>query len=274
MTKTVLITGASSGYGKATAELFLKRGWNVVATMRQPKPEAFAQHDKRLKLLPLDVTNSASIEAAIAEAVTVFGRIDALVNNAGIGLLSAFEATPETTQREIFETNTFGVMAVCRAIIPTMRQQGGGTIINVTSSAAIAPMPMVAIYTASKCAVEGFSESLSHEMRLVGIKVKLVEPGLAPTTSFAANGVARMNGLTPAPYDAFTQAYFAKMQNYPTAYSTEGEIAEAVLTAATDTDDRLRYPAGPDTKLVAALRWTTSEDKYVAGIRQMFVPQT
>jgi NAD(P)-dependent dehydrogenase (short-subunit alcohol dehydrogenase family) len=150
------------------------------------------------------------------DSIRTFGRIDVLVNNAGIGLLSAFEVTPEHVLREVFETNTFGVMNVCRAVIPHMHEQGHGTIINVTSSARIAPMPLVAIYGASKCAVEGFTESLS---------------------------------------------YLQRMQNYPTDYSTEQDIVEAVFAAATDRGDQLRYPAGPDTKLLASLRWTTSEER-------------
>jgi len=195
------------------------------------------------------------------------------VNNAGIGLMSAFEVTPERVLREVFETNTFGLMSVCRAVIPHMRERGKGVIINVTSSAGIAPMPLVAIYTASKCAVEGFSEALSHEMGLLGIRVRLVEPGLAPTTNFASNGAELMQGLTPAPYDEFAQEYMGKMQNYPTAYTTEQETAEAVFSAATDDGDRLRYPAGEDTKLVSTLRWTTSEEEYLAKMRKMFGPR-
>ena len=158
MTKTILITGTSSGYGKAMAELFLDRGWNVLATMRRPDPAVFATTSERLKVLPLDVTDADSIGEAIAAGVAAFGAIDVLVNNAGIGLASAVEATPDSTVREIFETNTFGVFATCRAIIPQMRRQGQGVIVNVTSSAGIAPMPLVAVYAASKCAVEGFTE--------------------------------------------------------------------------------------------------------------------
>jgi len=164
-------------------------------------------------------------------------------------------------------------MSVCRAVIPHMRQRGKGVIINVTSSAGIAPMPMVAIYTASKCAVEGFSEALSYEMGLLGIRVRLVEPGLAPTTNFAQNGAGRMEGLMPAPYDAFAQDYMNKMRNYPTAYTTEEETAEAVFSAATDDVDRLRYPAGEDTKLFSSLRWTTSEEEYLAKMQKMFGPK-
>src|SRR5262245_24359532 len=142
MTKTVLITGTSSGYGKAMAELFLDRGWNVVATMRRPDASAFAPRtDGRLQVVPLDVTDAESIDRAIAAGIAAFGAIDVLVNNAGIGMASIVEATPDSTIREIFETNTFGVFAACRAVTPHMREAGGGVIINVTSSAAIAPMP-------------------------------------------------------------------------------------------------------------------------------------
>jgi NAD(P)-dependent dehydrogenase (short-subunit alcohol dehydrogenase family) len=273
MTKSVLITGTSSGYGKATAQLFLDRGWNVVATMRQPNQAIFRGPADRLRVLPLDITDPDSVSKAITGGIAAFGAIDALVNNAGIGLMSAFEVTPESVMREVFETNTFGLMSVCRAVIPHMREQGKGVIINVTSSAGIAPMPMVAIYTASKCAVEGFSEALSYEMGLLGIKVRLVEPGLAPTTNFAPNGARRMQGLMPAPYDAFAQDYIDKMRNYPTAYTTEQETAEALFSAATDDSDRLRYPAGEDTKLLSTLRWTTSEEEYLAKMRKMFGPK-
>jgi NAD(P)-dependent dehydrogenase (short-subunit alcohol dehydrogenase family) len=272
MTKTILITGTSSGYGKSTAELFLERGWNVLATMRRPDPTVFTTRSERLKLLPLDVTDADSIGNAIAAGVAAFGAIDVHVNNAGIGLASAVEATPNNILREIFETNTFGVFATCRAIIPQMRRQGHGVIINVTSSAGIAPMPLVAIYAASKCAVEGFTESLSYELEQFAIKARLVEPGYAPTTNFTANGSARMQGLIPADYGSFAHSYFEKMANYPTPYCTEADVAEAVFAAATEEGSKIRYPAGPDTKLVAELRWATSDDHYREKMREMFSP--
>lgn len=272
MTKTILITGTSSGYGKATAALFLDRGWNVLATMRRPDPSVFGPSPDRLKLLPLDVTDGASIGKAIADGVAAFGAIDVLVNNAGIGMASVVEATPDAVVREIFETNTFGVLATCRAIIPQMRRQGGGVIVNVTSSTTIGIMPLVAIYAASKCAVEGFTESLSHELEGFDIKARLVEPGYAPTTNFTANGGPRMQGLIPAEYGAFAQSCFAKMATYPTPYCTEGEVAEAVFSAATEDGRTIRYPAGPDTRLLAALRWSSSEEHYLQRMREMFGP--
>lgn len=272
MPRTVLITGTSSGYGKTSAELFLNRGWNVVATMRRPDPAVFGASADRLKLIPLDVTDAGSIEKAIETGIEAFGTIDVLVNNAGIGLASAVEATPDPIVREIFETNTFGVFAVCRAIIPHMRRQGHGTIINVTSSAAIAPMPLVAVYAASKCATDGFTESLSYELAPFGIRARLVEPGYAPTTNFTANGGPRMEGLIPPDYGAFAQAAFQKMADYPTPYCTQGEVAETVFLAATDRGDQIRYLAGADTRLLAGLRWTTSEEHYLAEMRKMFDP--
>ncbi|MET1110511.1 MAG: SDR family oxidoreductase [Allosphingosinicella sp.] len=272
MTRTALITGTSSGYGKAMAELFLARGWNVVATMRRPDPDIFEGPADRLKILRLDVTDAASIASAVAEGVAHFGAIDALVNNAGIGLASAVEATPDPVVREIFETNTFGVFAMCRAIIPLMRGQGHGVIVNVTSSATIGPMPLVAIYAGSKCAVEGFTESLSYELHPFGIAARLVEPGYAPTTSFTANGMPRMAGLIPPAYSEFAEACFAKMADYPTAYCSEQEVAEATFAAATDQGRAIRYPAGPDTRMLAGLRWSTSEDRYLGRMREMFEP--
>lgn len=272
MTQTILITGTSSGYGKAIAEHFLQLGWNVLATMRRPDPGVFAIASDRLKVLPLDVTSRESIDAAIADGIAAFGSIDVWVNNAGIGMASIVEATPDRTMREVFETNTFGVFAACRAIIPQMRRQRHGVIINVTSSATIGVMPLVAIYAASKCAVEGFTEALSYEVDGFGIKARLVEPGYAPTTNFSANGGARMQGVFPETYAAFTQGCFAKMAAYPTPYCTEAEVAEATFAAATDDGRRIRYPAGADTKLLAELRWTTSEEHYLTRMREMFGP--
>lgn len=268
MTSTVLITGCSSGFGLATAQLFLARGWNVIATMRSPKPELFENSD-RLLMTALDVTDPDSVSNAIAESIVRFKEIDVLVNNAGIGLFSALEATPDEVMRHVFETNTFGVMSVARAIVPHMRERGSGTIVNVTSSVGIAPMPLVAVYTASKYAIEGFSESLAYELGTFGIRVKIVEPGLAPTTSFAHNSNGHRDDLMPAAYSAFAQRYLKSMQDYATAYTTAPDVAEAVYAAATDAGDKLRYPAGADSVMLANLRESLSEQAFIARIRAM-----
>src|ERR1051325_10488573 len=185
--KTVLITGCSSGYGLETARHFHAQGWNVIAAMRTPKEDVVPRSD-RLRIVPLDVTKAESIAAAIEAS----GPIDALVNNAGIGLLGAFEVTPMTTVRDIFETNTFGVMAMTQAVLPQFRTRKSGRIINVTSSATLAPMPLVAVYTASKAAIEAFTASLAFELSAFDVQVKLIEPGYAPTTRFTSNGGPRM----------------------------------------------------------------------------------
>lgn len=269
MTSTVLITGCSSGFGRATATFFLARGWNVIATMRSPKPTLFEDSD-RLLVTALDVTDPNSISDAVAEGIARFGRIDVLVNNAGIGLFSAFEATPDEVIRQAFETNTFGVMAVTRAVVPHMRERGSGTIVNVTSSVGIAPMPLVAVYTASKYAVEGFSESLAYELGAFGVRVKIVEPGLAPATSFAANSGGRGDDLMPAAYSASAGRYLKSMQDDPKSYTAEGDVAETVYAAATDDGDRLRYPAGADSLMLAGLRRSLSEEAFMARMRAMF----
>lgn len=273
MPKSILITGTSSGYGKATAQMFLDRGCNVVATMRRPDPTLFNGESDRLKVSALDITNEQSIADAIEAAVAAFGVIDVWVNNAGIGLASIVEVTPDAIVRELFETNTFGVIAACRAIIPQMRKQGHGVIVNVTSSVTIGVMPLVAIYAASKFAVEGFTEALAYELSAFNIQARLVEPGYASTTNFTANGGARMEGLLPADYTGFVQACFAKMADYPTAYCTEKEVADTVYAAATEEDDRLRYLAGADTQFLAKLRWSTSEDEYRREMRATFGPE-
>ena len=245
---TVLITGCSSGYGLETARLFLARGWNVVATMRQPRRELLPASE-RLRIVALDVTKPESIETALAAA----GPIDVLVNNAGIGVVGAFEATSMVLTREVFETNTFGVIAMTQAVVPLFRARRSGAIVNVTSSAALAAMPLAAVYTASKTAIEGFTASLAHELGYFGVRAKLVEPGYAPTTAFAMNGAGRMQGLIPEPYQAFAMPIFEKFAA-PTAVTTETDVAEAVWRAVHDEGDQLRFPAGADAVALATSR--------------------
>lgn len=243
--KTILITGCSSGYGLETARHFHDRGWNVVATMRTPRSELLPASE-RMRVLALDVTKPDSI----ASVVEVAGPIDVLVNNAGIGLMGAFEATPLSTVREVFETNTFGVMAMIQAVLPRFRARGSGVIVNVTSSAVLAPMPLVAAYTASKMAIEGFTASLAFELEAFGLRVKLVQPGYGPSTSFTSNGRPRMEGLFPAAYAAFAQQIFAAL-GQPTLVTSPADVADAVWRAATDAGGTLRFPAGADAVALA-----------------------
>ncbi|WP_141331981.1 SDR family oxidoreductase [Myxococcus sp. AB025B] len=243
--KTVLITGCSSGYGEATARYFHDQGWNVIATMRTPRLGELPKSD-RLRVLALDVTKPETIAAALEQA----GPIDVLVNNAGIGVVGAFEATPMSTIREVFETNTFGVMAVLQAAVPRFRERRAGVIVNVTSSVTLAPMPLAAVYTASKLAVEGFTASLAHELGAFNVKVKLVEPGYGPGTRFTANGTTRMQGLIPKSYEAFAQPIFAAFAQ-PGLTTTASDVAEAIWRAANDETGTLRFPAGADAVALA-----------------------
>jgi NAD(P)-dependent dehydrogenase (short-subunit alcohol dehydrogenase family) len=266
--KTVLITGCSSGYGRATAERFLKKGWNVIATMRKPDASVLGGASSTLRAIQLDVTDESSVASALNEGIAAFGGIDVLVNNAGIGLFSAFEATPLTIVRELFETNTFGVMAVTQAIIPHMRDRGEGVIVNVTSSVCFAGMPLVAAYASSKFAVEGFSEALFYELSSVGVRVKLVEPGYGPGTAFTANSADRMSGLIPQGYQAYARQLLESMQD-PGLVTTATQVADAIFAAATDDTDRLRFPAGPDSAQLAQARWRSSDEEFLAGMRSM-----
>jgi NAD(P)-dependent dehydrogenase (short-subunit alcohol dehydrogenase family) len=243
--KTVLITGCSSGYGLETARHFHAQGWRVVATMRTPI-EGILPRSDRMRVLPLDVTRPESIAAAVAAS----GPLDALVNNAGIGLFGAFEATPMPTARAVFETNTFGVMAMTQAVLPQFRAQGSGVVVNVTSSATLAPMPLVAVYTASKTAIEGFTASLAHELADFGVRVKLVEPGYGPDTAFTANTGSRLEGLVPGSYAPYAQRVLADYSR-PGAVTTPPDVAEAVWRAVNDASDRLHFPAGPDAVALA-----------------------
>jgi NAD(P)-dependent dehydrogenase (short-subunit alcohol dehydrogenase family) len=243
--KTVLITGCSSGYGLETARHFHAQGWNVVATMRTPRADVLPRSN-RLSVVALDVTEPERI-AAVLDAN---GPIDVLVNNAGIGALGAFEATPMATARAIFDTNTFAVMALTQAVLPQFRERKSGVIVNVTSSVTLAPMPLVAVYTASKMAIEGFTASLAFELEDFHVRVKLVEPGYCPNTRFIDNTRHRPEELIPEAYAPFARRILGAFAQ-PAAVTSESDVAEAVWRAANDTTGKLRFPAGPDAVALA-----------------------
>ena len=246
---TVMITGCSSGFGRETAEHFLSKGWSVVATMRMPREDVLPASD-RLRLLPLDVTDRASIAAAVEAA----GAIDALVNNAGIGWMGPLEGTPEETIRDIFETNTFGVMGMVRAVVPQMRARGTGTIVNVSSSTTLKPLPLLPIYTASKAAVNAFTECLALELEPFGIRVRLVLPGQAPGTRFATNARAKMAeaGGIPEAYRPLAERVFAAHAQAANREVTEPrDVVAAIWRAVTEPDCPLRLPAGADAVALA-----------------------
>lgn len=244
--KTILITGCSSGFGLEIARYFLDRDWNVVATMRSPR-EDLLPASPSLRILPLDVTDDASIRAVVAQA----GPVDVLVNNAGIGSLAAVEAQSMAQVREIFETNTLGSIAMCQAFIPQMRERAQGVVINVTSSVTLRSLPLLAVYTASKAAVNAFTESMALELASVGVHARLVLPGRAPSTRFAENARPRMEGAIPDAYGALAAQVFANFQDN-TQVTHASDVAEAVWQAATDPSAPMRIPAGEDAREWAA----------------------
>jgi NAD(P)-dependent dehydrogenase (short-subunit alcohol dehydrogenase family) len=266
--KTALITGSSSGFGKATAQLFLDNGWNVIATMRRPQDGLFSASSNNLRVIALDVTDAQSVRAAVGEAISAFGGVDVLVNNAGFGVFLPLETTSDEMIRRLFETNTLGTIAMVHAIVPHMRERGSGTIVNVTSSVVFNPSPLVSAYTATKTAVEGFSEALYHELAPFGIRVKLVEPGYGPDTKFRSSMMAFNDANSfPAPYQPLLDA---RMRNLPEATTTLEDVANAVLRAANDSGATLRYPAGADSVASAKMRAGLSEDDFLASKRQAF----
>lgn len=249
--KTVFITGCSTGFGRETALAFLERGWSVVATMRTPAASTLPASD-RLRLLPLDVTAPQSIAAAIAEA----GPIDVLVNNAGIGWFNALEGSPMPVVRDIFETNLFGAIATMQAVLPGMRERRSGVIVNIGSSSTLRPLPLLSVYRASKAALTALTESMADELSGFGIRVRVVIPGMAPDTNFAAAVQGRMaqGHFFPKPYEDYANATLAALlEGASGTITTERDVAEAVLRAATEPECPLLLPAGAD-----AIAWATS----------------
>ena len=246
---TALITGCSTGFGRQTALHFIDKGWTVFASMRDPAANTMPAAE-RLHVLPLDITDSGAIAAAVTQA----GQIDVLVNNAGIGWFNALEGTPIDTAREVFETNLFGMIALMQAVLPSMRERQSGTIVNISSSTIYAPMPLLAVYRASKAAVTAMTEAAAGEMAPFNVRARVVVPGLAPATSFAANIQERVakGGWFPPAYADFAQKALVHLQSQPPEQvTTASDVAEAVFRSATDPDCPAVLPAGPD-----AIAWS------------------
>ena len=242
MTSTVLITGCDTGIGNATAHYFQQQGWSVSATMLNPESETTLAALPRVICPKLDVTDKASIALAVAETLKRFGRIDAVVNNAGYGLIGAFETLSDEQIRRQFDTNVHGLMDVCRAVLPHFRAQNSGTLINVSSMVGRIPLPFYSIYNASKFAVEGFSEGLIYELEPFNIRVKLIEPGSVKTAFFQGSS-DRENSTGECAYAEFSKAQLAVM-----------DTAEVIFKSAIDQSSRIRYSVGLDAKVLMAAR--------------------
>ena len=245
--QTVLITGCSSGFGLETARLFLDKGWHVVATMRTPRDDLLPRSD-RLRVLALDVTDVQSIRRCVEQA----GPIDALVNNAGIGLLAPLEGTAIASAREVFETNVLGTIAMTQAVLPQMRERRAGVVVNVTSSVTLRSLPLLSVYTGSKAAVNAFTESLALELAPFDVRARLVLPGRAPSTSFGDNARRLMEGSGHPAYAEFTQQVFAAVRDTSTPVTHSQDVAEAVWRAVTDPAAPMRLAAVADAAALMA----------------------
>jgi NADP-dependent 3-hydroxy acid dehydrogenase YdfG len=245
-TSTVLITGCSSGFGLETARFFLDKGWRVIATMRTPR-EDLLPPSEALRVLPLDVTDAESIRRCLWDA----GPIDALVNNAGVGLLSPLEAVDMANARALYETNVLGTIAMTQAVLPQFRERRSGVVVNVTSRVTLKSLPLLSVYTGSKAAVNAFTESLALELEPFNIRARIVLPGRSPSTSFGDNARKLMSPDVPQAYAEFRDRVFAAVRDASTPVTQAQDVAEAVWRAVTDPAAPMRIPAGADAVALA-----------------------
>lgn len=267
MQKTIFITGASAGLGKATAKLFQSKGWNIIATMRNPEKEAELIQLENVTILPLDVTDSNQIKKTVEKVLTEF-NVDVVLNNAGYGLVGPLEAFSEEQINAQIQTNLLGVIHVSRAFIPHFREKRSGTFINITSSFGLLSFPTCSIYSATKFGIDGFSEGLAYELAQFDIQVKVVAPG-GMQTDFA--GRSLQNGM----HDAYQQLMTKVSEGYSAAevanYTKAEEVAQLIFDAATDGLDQLRYVAGQDAIALYRERLEQGPETQVQKIKAQFI---
>jgi NAD(P)-dependent dehydrogenase (short-subunit alcohol dehydrogenase family) len=266
MAMTILVTGASKGIGRTTAKLFQERGWNVVASMRRPDQETELKQLDNVLVIRLDVTDITSIKQAVAAGIERFGGIDVLLNNAGFAVYGPLEATPTASIREQFDINVFGVLETTKAVLPHMRGRGDGMIINVSSIGGAITYPLGTLYHGSKWAIEGMSEALSFELREAGIAVKIVQPGDVLTDIRIDLNLDD----SQTQYNHLTSTFMDSYAPVKAKGSDPTVIAEVIYTAATDGEDRLRYPAGQDCIDKIAMRRAIGEEAFLDDMRSQF----
>lgn len=266
MSKTIFITGASTGLGKATAKLFQSKGWNIIATMRNPEKETELTQLENVIVLKLDVTNLEEIEKTVSKAITTHS-IDVVLNNAGYGLIGALEALSDEQITRQLNTNLLGVIRVTKAFTPYFREQQNGMFINVTSSFGLIGYPTCSVYSATKFAIDGFSESLAYELAQFSVKVKTIAPG-GIQTDFAGRS---MDGGQHEAYhklvDKVSEGYSAEKVSQ---YSTAESIANVIYEAATDNKNQLRYIAGADAVALYNERTEIGAEAQYRKIQEMF----
>lgn len=265
MNRTILITGASSGIGRACAERFAQEGWNVIATMRNNKGKSFTDYHN-IFVTEMDVVREDSIRRALREGIAQFGAIDVLLNNAGWGAYGIFEDAPDEVIKSQFDTNLLGVIRMIRAVLPYFRKQKSGMILNVTSVGGRIALPYLSLYYTSKWAVEGLSEALKFELDPLGIQVKIIEPGIVET-DFVKNSCDFSKHLLDE-YEPISdkagEVLFKLSGGIPG--STPVHIADDIYTAATDGSARLRYPAGADAKVFLKRKDMLSDEEFISMI--------
>jgi short-subunit dehydrogenase len=241
MARTILITGASSGIGRAAACYFAEKGWNVAATMRDPRKADAALQHPQINLLTLDVTDADSIERAVADTLTRYRKIDVLLNNAGYGLFGPMEASSAEQVQQQFATNFFGLIEVTRHVLPAMRTAGEGLVLNVSSIVGRLALPYASSYVATKFAVEGLSESMRYELAPFRIRVKLIEPGSIKTEF----GKGSMQTVIREPYWAGMDKFLEVFTKSHARAAEPEDVAKMIYRAANDSSNRLRYLAKP-----------------------------
>jgi NAD(P)-dependent dehydrogenase (short-subunit alcohol dehydrogenase family) len=269
MAQTILITGASSGIGRSTAGLFHEKGWNVVATMRSPDQETELTALDNVLVTRLDVTDPSSIQSAIDAAAAEFGQIDVLLNNAGYGAYGPLEATPDANIERQFDTNVIGLLKVTKAVLPYFRAQKSGVIVNVSSIGGRLTFPLGTLYHGTKFAVEGLSEALHYELEPIGIRVKIVEPGMI-ATDFGGRSFDFNNDESMAEYQPTVQGLFAAFEAVGEQVSPPSVVADVIYRAVTDGTDTLRYPAGEDAVALLAARSQQDDAAFIAGLKAQF----
>ncbi|MEM9718481.1 MAG: SDR family oxidoreductase [Bacteroidota bacterium] len=277
MSKTVLITGCSSGFGKLTAKKFQQEGWNVIATMRSPEKEQELTQIDNIWVTRLDVTDRESIDTAVREGMTKFGNIEVLVNNAGYGGHAALEQFTEAQFKAMFDTNVFGVIRTSQALLPHMRKQQKGVIINVTSMAGLVGLPLTSTYSASKFAVEGLTQSLAHEYKPFGIGVKSVAPG-AFTTKFTEN--TRNNyEAGDSEITAFAQKGLAHFYGLAQQMRQQGgkeadpqDVADIIYRCATE-ETPVHNVVGSDAEMINEMKNSLPQQEFIEQMGQMLMPQ-